>query len=51
MKDKPVVAVDLGGTKIRSALISPDGKLLVVDNRFETDNNVVEKTSAPQYLA
>jgi glucokinase len=34
MKDKPVVAVDLGGTKIRSALISPDGKLLVVDNRL-----------------
>lgn len=34
MKDKPVVAIDLGGTKIRSAIISSDGKLLVIDNRL-----------------
>ncbi|MEJ2739652.1 MAG: ROK family protein [Dehalococcoidia bacterium] len=31
--EKPVLAVDLGGTKIRSAIISQEGKLVAVDNR------------------
>lgn len=34
MKDKPVIAMDLGGTKIRSALVSPEGTLIAVDNRL-----------------
>ena len=28
MKDAPVIAIDLGGTNIKSALVSPEGKLL-----------------------
>ena len=31
--DKPVLAVDLGGTKIRSAIISQEGRLITIDNR------------------
>jgi glucokinase len=32
--DKPVLAVDLGGTKIRSAVISQEGKIVAIDNRL-----------------
>jgi glucokinase len=32
--DRPVLAVDLGGTKIRSAVISQEGKIVAIDNRL-----------------
>jgi glucokinase len=31
--NKPVLAVDLGGTKIRSAIVSQEGKIIATDNR------------------
>jgi glucokinase len=32
--DKHVLAVDLGGTKIRSAIVSHEGKIVAIDNRL-----------------